>query len=429
MVANQATNPDPDAKRRQRAEEILRERASAELEDLSPEDARLLFHELQVHQIELEMQNEELRQAQFEIESMRDQYADLYDFAPVGYLTLEANGLISRANLTSVVMLGRVRSELLKQPFSRFVFKDDQNIYYLHFRRIFETQTPQSFELRLTSSAGSPFHARLDGAIVKDGNENVSQCRIALSDITQQKQADSLRHETESLRDQLMLTIAHEFRTPLTIILTSSAILEKYQRSLSQAQRDERLKKISNQVKHLEEMLDSLTFVVKAKRAYIDYQPTWVDLVAFCTEIIDNLQGMTFPEHALTFTTQGQVSGLYADRDVLDRMLTNLISNAIKYSPHGGKVELHVSGDTEKLVFQISDEGIGIPPEAHQRIFEPFYRAPNAGPAGGIGMGLTIVQESVKLLGGTIECQSALDSGTTFTVRIPVGGTDLRKEG
>ena len=123
---------------RRRAEAIAGERAGGmpeNLEVLSPEVARRALHELRVHQIELEMQNEELRQTQEELEASRARYFDLYDLAPVGYFTLSEQGLILEANLTAAKLLGVTRGTLVKQPLSHFVLREDQDIYYLHRRR------------------------------------------------------------------------------------------------------------------------------------------------------------------------------------------------------------------------------------------------------------------------------------------------------
>ena len=432
MVINPQDKPNRDSERRRRAEEFLQGQET-DMGDLSTDDTQALLHELQVHQIELEMQNDELRRVQFEIETMRDQYTDLYDFAPVGYLTVEKSGLISQANLTSALLLGRERSQLIKKPFSRFVFREDQDMYYLHFKQTIETQVPQACDIRLVKKDGAHFYAHLDGVPVVDSEGSVSQCRVALSDITERKQADAVRQENEllraalekekefsALRDQMMLTIAHEFRTPLAIILTSSEILERYRDDLSEQKRTEKLGSISSQVRHLAGMLDSLTFVVRAKRAYIKYHCTRVDLVELCTQIIAEMEGMALPEHHLIFTNADHSDGSYLDRDLLSRVLVNLISNAIKYSPAGGTIELHLSGDAEELIFRISDEGMGIPQNARHRLFEPFFRAANVETIGGIGLGLTVVEEAVNLLGGSIECTSILGLGTTFTVVIPV---------
>ena len=119
------------------------------LEVLSPEVARRALHELRVHQIELEMQNEELRRTQEELEGSRARYFDLYDLAPVGYFTLSEQGLILEANLTGAKLLGVARGALVKQPLSRFVLREDQDIYYLHRKALLETGAPQAWELRM----------------------------------------------------------------------------------------------------------------------------------------------------------------------------------------------------------------------------------------------------------------------------------------
>ena len=125
-------------------------------ETLSPEEAGRLLHELQVHQIELEMQNEELRRAQGELEASRARYFDLYDLAPVGYFTLSEQGLILEANLTAAAMLGVGRGDLVKQPFTRFILPEDQDIYYRHRKQLFETGSPQVCDLRMLRADAAP---------------------------------------------------------------------------------------------------------------------------------------------------------------------------------------------------------------------------------------------------------------------------------
>ncbi|MBU1184311.1 MAG: PAS domain-containing protein [Proteobacteria bacterium] len=120
-----------------------------DLETLSPEATRQLLHELRVHQIELEMQNKELCRTQGELEASRARYFDLYDLAPVGYVTLSEKGLILEANLTAAGLLGVARGALVKQPLTRFILPEDQGIYYRHREQLFETGAPQVCEMRL----------------------------------------------------------------------------------------------------------------------------------------------------------------------------------------------------------------------------------------------------------------------------------------
>src|SRR5262249_12677537 len=141
---------------RERAEKRLRQEKK-DVNGMSSDDLKSAIHELHVHQIELEMQNEQLRISHVEVERARERYVELFDSAPVGYLTLNKHGIIAQANLTSVSMLGLERSKLLAIPFSRFVVSEDQEAYYLCWRRVFESPSSQSCDVRLRPAAGEAF--------------------------------------------------------------------------------------------------------------------------------------------------------------------------------------------------------------------------------------------------------------------------------
>ena len=160
------------------------------LKKISPTDIWSLIEELHVHQIELEMQNKELRQAQSELIKVRDNYSDLYDFAPVGYITLSEKGLILEANLTSADMLGMERSLLIGKPFSRFITGDTQDVFYFHRKKLFETKNMQTCELKLLKKDGPQFHAQLECILIKDTEGNITQTRTAISDISERKRVE-----------------------------------------------------------------------------------------------------------------------------------------------------------------------------------------------------------------------------------------------
>ncbi len=187
------------------AAQTLRQRAEAQLRKQpanrdplrgAPAETRRLLHELEVHQIELEVQNEELRRAQEELEESRARYFDLYDLAPVGYLTLSEQGLILEANLTAAKLLGAEKSQLVKKPVTRFIVREDQGIYYLHRQKLFETRARQVWELRMVRKGGIPFWVNLE-AIALPGNDDATVCRAALSDITARKRAEETLHVSE----------------------------------------------------------------------------------------------------------------------------------------------------------------------------------------------------------------------------------------
>jgi len=169
----------------QRAEEQYRIKEGTTSKPLSPEETEQLLHDLRVHQIELVMQVEELRNKQQELDASRARYFNLYDLAPVGYLTLSEKGLIKEANLAVATMLGVVRNFLLHKPMTQFVFPEDQDDHYQHRKRLIETGEPENWVMRLKRADGNPFWANLQATPAENG-----ECWITLSDITEHKQAE-----------------------------------------------------------------------------------------------------------------------------------------------------------------------------------------------------------------------------------------------
>ncbi|MBU0768106.1 MAG: PAS domain S-box protein [Proteobacteria bacterium] len=191
---------------RRRAEKKLEETADSieEISGMSPEKTSGFIHELQVHQIELEMQNEELRRIQGELERTRDRYSHLYDFAPVGYVTISEKGTILEANITGAAMLGVERTILIKKPFSHFITRDDQDFFYFYRKKLIETKEKQAFELRLVKKDGSEFYAQLDCSPVKDLQGDFNQLGILITDINDRKLAEeALRKAHDELEQKV----------------------------------------------------------------------------------------------------------------------------------------------------------------------------------------------------------------------------------
>jgi len=169
---------------RKQAEEALKGKTT-NLKKLSSGDAQKLIHELDVHQIELEMQNEELRRVQKELEEARNRYSDLYDFAPIGYFTFDKNGSILEVNLTGAKKLGRDRADLINKPFTLYI-NDKKDAFYLHMRQVFNTETQMTCEIMLVDNSGNLFDAQLESMTIRDSDGNLL-CRTAMTDITERK--------------------------------------------------------------------------------------------------------------------------------------------------------------------------------------------------------------------------------------------------
>ncbi|MDD2540196.1 MAG: PAS domain S-box protein [Desulfuromonadaceae bacterium] len=175
---------------RQRAEDKLKTDGGVTLKALSPGETERLLHELLVHQVELEIQNEELRRTQQDLEASRTRYFELYDLAPIGYLTLSKQGVIQKANFAAAALLGPTRTSLLNKPLTQFVFSEDQDVYYLQRKKALETKAVHIWEMRMVKDDGSPFWAHLQATPAHDG-----ECWIILTDVTERKHAEeTIRH-------------------------------------------------------------------------------------------------------------------------------------------------------------------------------------------------------------------------------------------
>ncbi len=208
----------------------------ADRKTMSPEETQRLLHELRVHQIELEMQNDELRTTQSELDAARARYFDLYDLAPVGYCTVSQTGLIMETNLTAATLFDVTRAELIKQPISSFILKEDQDIYYLHRKKLFETGEPQTCEMRMLKKDGTIFWAHLTAVAAQAPSTSSGQatstgsgqatsassgqapdctktCRIVMSDITKRKKMEAeLKQKMNDMERFHNLVVGRELR-------------------------------------------------------------------------------------------------------------------------------------------------------------------------------------------------------------------------
>ena len=233
----------------------------------------------------------------------------------------------------------------------------------------------------------------------------------------------SLKNEQSlnEFKSRFISTTSHEFRTPLTSILSSSELIKRYGRNWEQTKVDEHLDRIKYSVDHLTNLLDDVQTINRTDNGKINYNPQLINLRALCDEIIVEAESHSKSSHNFIFKYKTEKNNFILDRKLIRFMLLNLLSNAFKYSPDGGDVVLEISADGNNLKLRIEDCGLGIPEEDRKHLFEPFHRGNNVNNIPGTGLGLSIVKKSVEIHSGQIKYNSVLGQGTNFTITIPGG--------
>jgi PAS domain S-box-containing protein len=284
---------------------------------------------------------------------------------------------------------------------------------------------------------------RPDGAIgwiwdrafpVRDEAGQVYRITGVAEDVTGRKQAEEELHralakekELSDLKSRFISMASHEFRTPLSGILSSAELLEHYGHKWPDDKKLRHLRRIQSNVKTMTSLLEDVLIIGRADAAQTVFNPARLDLDRFCRDLVEELQFNLGQQHPITLISHVPDQTAWLDDKLLRQILANLLSNAVKYSPADTPVEFEVKLDGTEVVFRVTDHGIGIPPAAEARLFDSFYRGDNVGNIPGSGLGLAIVKKSVDLHGGSIRYTTALGQGTTFVVILPIHPSSVQE--
>ena len=262
---------------------------------------------------------------------------------------------------------------------------------------------------------------------VQDLNKNLER---QVTDRTQQLERSLSQLERALLREkelnelklQFISRASHEFRTPLATIQAASDLLRNYGHRMSDDKKLERIDKIQREVKGMTHLLEEVLIIGKTESGRSDLQPEEINLEDFCLEIIEQTKLIGDGKHQVVFQNINAPKSVLIDAKFLRQIISNLLSNAIKYSPSANEVDFTVSLTSEhipQLLLEFKDQGIGIPLNDQEKIFDHFYRAHNVGMIVGTGLGMAIIKNSVDILGGTIQLTSVENKGTIVKVKLP----------
>lgn len=233
---------------------------------------------------------------------------------------------------------------------------------------------------------------------------------------------DTLKKERElnELKSKFLSLVSHEFKTPLSGILTSVILLEKYQLSEQQEKRDKHLKTITNKVNYLNNILNDFLSVERLDTSNVNYKFTVFNLSKVINEVVYNANMLLKSGQHINISQNISDFVLHQDEKILELSLNNIIYNAIKYSPENTDINLEIYKKADNLIFKITDKGVGIPENDQKFIFNRYFRAENVLNIKGTGIGLNIVKEHLENLGGTISFKSTENKGSIFLVELPI---------
>jgi PAS domain S-box-containing protein len=388
------------------------------------EDVRRLVHLLQVHQVELEHQNQELRIAQEELEVSRNKYVNLFDFSPIPYFTLDPVGKIMEVNLSASKMFGIDRKILIGKRFSSFILIDEKDIFNSFIKTVFASPVKHSCELKVMNKDKRVLSVLLEGLKLDDMLESGPKCQVALIDLTEYKRIEvSLKESNEELKklnstkDKFFAIIAHDLRNPFQSLLSTSELLATEIETLSQEDIALFSQGLHNNLTKFYGLLENLLNWSMMQKNMLEYKSTSINLYDAVNKIIEiSNQNAVKKNISISNKVENEIF-VIADVDMLRSVIQNLILNAIKFTQMEGLVNISSDEKDGFVEVSVQDTGIGIDPEKSSKLFnfETIFTTNGTAGEKGTGLGLPLCKEFVERNGGKIWIESELGKGSKFT--------------
>lgn len=369
-----------------------------------------------------------IRQSEINLRRNKERVEAILNSSSDAIILVYPDGTLQQANPAFTELFGYQVDELFGKPLEILV--KDFFVEALHHSTLAAMDGRQSQRMEVVACRhdGTTFAADIMlSPIISDRSNKPGGIVCSVRDITERKhleeelrQALEKEKEFSALKTRFVSMASHEFRTPLATIQATCDTLRNYMHKMSPEQIISRFEKIQAQVKHMAIMLDDVLTLGRLQDGRIEFNPVEIEVTELCCEIVDELRGIHGSTHELIYRTPETGVRARLDRKLLRQIVTNLLTNAVKYSPQGSVVRFDLLDDDGWLVMHVADSGIGISEEDQKHLFEPFHRGSNVGEVSGTGLGLAITKQAVELHGGTIRCHSVLGAGTTFTISFPI---------
>lgn len=409
-----------------KAEQLLKKKGINST--LYQEDLETLVEELSIFQLELEQQNEELNQSQHQLQRAKDEFADLFNNAPIGYVILDQNMKINQVNKTILNMLGTSEDALLNKRFNTIIHSDYQD--QMHFCRIKMEQLQKiNCDLKLNKTDNTSFFARLIGVPEKKSNGTLHY-RIAILDITAEKKLElDLKKETEiakrneKLKSAFLANMSHEIRTPLNGILGFSELLINEKDVPKQFRQYANIVNLSGN--RLLDLINNILELSKIESGNAVINKRCFNLINLIEEVTElfkaniNKKGLSLEVEM--DKNDKNLLRFHSDSQKIRQILNNLINNAVKFTDEGS-IKVGAKVNEKDVHFHVSDTGSGVADDVRGKVFTAYYQDSGnlQNISGGTGLGLSICKNFAEMLGGKIWLESEKDKGTVFYFTIPV---------
>lgn len=408
-------------------------------------------------------------------ESDQNVFNVLFEAASEGIIVVDKNQMIISSNLAADNMFGYEKGELKGKPLNLLIPPKYRSAHPAHFKGFLndseKRQMGHGRDLHGVKKNGDEFPVEaglnpfkigeeryvmslvIDISVRKEAQRQITQLNNELegkikvrtkeleesiqdlqnanksleTEIKRRKEAENriktaLQKEKElnELKTKFLSLVSHEFKTPLSGILTSVVLAGKYRLEDQQEKREKHLNTIKSKVHYLDNILNDFLSIERLESGKVNYKFTDFNLSKLVNEVVYNANVTLKSGQNIEYTRDIENVILHQDEKILELVLSNLLNNAIKYSPEDSLIKFQIEVEEKKIWFKVTDEGMGIPEKDQKHIFERYFRAENALLNQGTGIGLNIAKVHLENLGGTISFRSKENSGTQFIVELPI---------
>lgn len=425
---------------RHRAEDLLARKGDDPLESFS--DVKDLVHELTVYQLELEMQNDELQRTQSELKDSRNAYLQLFDFAPNGYVSLDRNAVVQKANLTAAELLGLPRQFLVGRPLITYISSQDHERFFSMLSRAFEEGSDEDFEITMLCRGRRSRLVKLTFQTLHFlEDEGQAKCLCALEDVTDLRENErnlelslEMAEQASHAKSEFLANMSHEIRTPISGVMGMLQLIEGEVRGTALAKYADLG---IDSCKRLVELVSDILDLSRIEAGKLEFKPELFRL-ATTMKSIEQVFKVSAEEKGLRMNCRMDPEcpeTIISDSGRLHQILNNLVGNSLKFTD-SGTIEVDVwslpSLDKNKvrLLFRVSDTGIGVPDEYQSNLFTPFTQVDGgySRKFQGAGLGLSIVRQLVEMMEGNICINSKVGVGTDIYFTIQAGLSEAISE-